>query len=105
MSFPEIKIVDLPSDVGGNPIVAIGEIVEVNQLYDKGYEVVYGVGATFTGDLEASVALLNWTPIADLTVTAQGGISPQYNFVRANIRGAGAIGTGTSVRVAGKSDN
>ena len=60
------------------------------------------VGAGFAGNLEASVSGINWTVIVGLGASAQGAISDEYNLVRLDLTGGGALGTGTEMIVSGK---
>lgn len=98
--FFENKIVPFPGDA--TVTVAAGDVVDVKQLTDKGFSYVKGAGAGFTASLEGSVSGAVWTEIDDLSATAQGAVAAQYNYVRVNATGGGALGTGTQIRVTGK---
>lgn len=79
-----------------------GDVVELTGVTDKGFDYVRGAGATFTGVLEGSVALLRWETIHDLAASGQGVVAAQYNYVRIRGTAEGLVGTGTLCCVAGK---
>jgi hypothetical protein len=100
-TFPENKPIEFPQAVPGT--VDIGQVEkEVRQMTEKGYDFVRGAGAAFTGNLEGSVAGRTWTLIVSLAAGGQGAIADQYNLVRIDITGGGALGTGTELIISGK---
>jgi hypothetical protein len=68
----------------------------------KGYSLIRGAGAGWTGNIEGSVDQGNWTVIAAADASKQGSVADHYNFVRINVSVAGAVGTGTRFVVSGK---
>ena len=103
MSFPEIRLMDLPLDALGTTVtVATGEPFDARQLTEKGYDWFRGAGAAFTANLEGSVTGATWTVIVALAASGQGAVPVHYNYLRVNCSVQGALGTGTRMLAAGK---
>lgn len=95
MSFPENKNLEIPITV------TTGEVVEVRQMSDKGFEYVHD-GSTVTASLQGSVSGRLWTDIQALSANAQGEVAAHYNLVRVNTTVIGVLGTNTRLTVSGK---
>lgn len=100
-TFVENNSVSFPQAAPGIVDVGISGI-DVRQWSEKGYDFIFGAGAAFTANLEASVSGANWVVVAALGASGQGAIAEQYNLVRVNISGSGALGTGTELIISGK---
>jgi len=98
MANPDFPKVEIPAVAGG-----IGAETRIDQIVPaaKGYDFIRGAGAGFTAQLEASVSGENWTNILALAGSGQGTIAAHYNYVRVNVTVAGALGTGTVLKVGG----
>ena len=102
MAFYEQRNPDLPLNPAGDTMLATsGQVMNVGQLTDKGYDFVRGAAAAFTAVLEGSVTGLQWTTIANLNASAQGVVPAQYNHVRVNCTVQGAL-DGSVLKIAGK---
>ncbi len=101
MAIPEHNQVDFPES-GANVVVGDGDVLNVGQLTEKGYDYIRDVGAAFTAELQGSVGGQNWTSIANLNASAQGDVLARYNFLRVHATVQGAKGATTRLVAAGK---
>ncbi len=104
MAFPEIRNLDLNEDPAtpGTALVGNGDIMDVRQMSEKGYEINRGLSAVFAGNIEGSVSGTIWTVISAIGASAQGAIAAQYNYVRLTVGTGGLIGADSHIKIAGK---
>ena len=102
MAFFEQRNADFPLDGPGTGVEKrAGEVMNIGQLTDKGFDFQREVGSTYAADLEGSVAGEQWTTISSLAADAQGSIAAHYNYVRINCGTAGNY-NGDELKIAGK---
>jgi len=88
--------------VGGVVAAGVGDVVDLSQCINKGFDFIGDALLAFTGQLDGSVGLENWTKIVDLAAADQQGAIPvHFNYVRFNCTAPGVKGATTRLNVAG----
>lgn len=74
----------------------------MSQWSEKGFSYLQGTGKAFTGTLQGSVLGDVWTDVDAFAASNDDEWPDYFNYARVKITGAGVIGTGTRIAVAGK---
>lgn len=101
-TFPEVHVFDPTVAPAGSWAVQAIPVIDMRQWSEKGYSYYQGVGKAWTGSLQGSVLGDVWTDIDACAASAEGAIPVHFNYARFNVTGAGVIGTGTRIGIAGK---
>lgn len=101
-TFPEKVFIPLAQAVAGTVDVQETDAVDMSQWSEKGYSYLQGAGKAFTATLQGSVLGDVWTDVDALAASADGVWPAYYNYARVKVTGAGLLGTGTRIVVAGK---